>query len=76
MQEGRLPRTGRPEDGDQLAAFDAQVEPAQCNDIRLARAEDLEDVVQLERPPLDLLLTLGLAVEARYLHRKLWTISR
>jgi hypothetical protein len=36
----------------------------------------LEDVVQLERPPLDLLLTLGLLVEAPYLHRKLSTMSR
>jgi len=76
VQEGRLPRAGRAQHGDELPGVDSQVEAAQRDDIRLARAEDLEDVMELERPPLDLLLTLGLAVEAPYLHRKLSTISR
>ena len=76
VEKGRLPRARRAENRDELALVDPQVETPQRNYVVIACAEDLEYVVQLERPPLDLLLTLWLTVEAPYLHRKLSLISR
>ena len=76
VEQGRLSRAGRAENCHELAVLDSEIEPAQGDDVRVARAKDLEDVVQLESAPLDLLLALWLLVEAPYLHRKLWIISR
>ena len=76
MQEGRLAGAGRAEHRDELTALDAEVEAAQRDDVVLTGAIDLEDVVKLERPPIHLFLTLGLPVEAPYLHLKLSIISR
>src|SRR5437870_962811 len=51
-------------------------EPQRERDVlRRAGAVDPEHVDQLERAPVDL-LPFGLAVEASYLHRKLWMIKR
>ena len=77
LQRGALPGARRPEERDELAGLDAEVEPAQRDGLHRPRAVDLEDVVELERPEADLLaLLVRLAVEARYLHRKLSIISR
>ena len=59
-----------------LARLDAQVEPAQRDGLGGPRPEDPEDVVELERSERELVAPLGLAVEARQLHRKLSIISR
>src|SRR5580765_2029682 len=76
LEEGALPGPGRPEHGNMLALLDAQVEAAQRDGLRRARAVDLEDVVELERRRGPFLLARWLAVEARHLHLKLWIISR
>ena len=46
--------TRRAEQRDELARLDPQVEPAQRDGLGRARAEDLEDVVELERAERDL----------------------
>ena len=61
VEHRALARARGAEDGDRLALLDAV---------------DLEDVMELERSPGDLLTCLGLLVEAPYLHRKLSIISR
>ena len=76
VEERGFARARRTEDCDELAALDTEVESPQRDDICAAGSEDLENVVELERPPFDLLLKLGLPVETPYLHRKLSIISR
>jgi hypothetical protein len=71
-----LARAGWAEKSDDLALLDPQIEPPQRNGLRRARPVDLEDVVEFERAERDLLAPVGLAVEARYLQRKLSIISR
>ena len=76
MQRRALARPGRPEQRDELTRLDPQLEAAQRHRLRRAGAEDLEDVVELERAERDLLTAFRLAVEAPYLHRKLSIINR
>ena len=71
-----LARARRPEERDELARLDAQVEAAECDGLCRPGAEDLEDIAELERAELDLFMALGLAVEASQLHRKLSIINR
>ena len=63
-----LAATRGTDDRDQLAALDSEIEAAKRDRAGRARLVDLEDVVELERRPLDLLGgLLGLDVEAREL---------
>ena len=71
-----LPEPEGPNTATSSPRLDAKVEAAECNGLGGAGAEDLEDVVELDRTELDLVAVLGLAVEAPYLHRKLSIISR
>ena len=71
-----LPEPDGPKTRDQLARLDPQVETAQGDRLGRAGAEDLEDVVELERAEASSLAALRLAVEAPHLHRKLSIISR
>src|SRR5258706_15148578 len=61
-QHRRLAAPGRTENGDELMRRDAEVEPAEGNRFCVAGPEDLEDVMELERAPGDLVLPFGLAV--------------
>jgi len=76
VERRALPRPGRPEESCDLVLLDAQVEPAQRDRLSRTGAEDLEDVVQLERAEGDLVALGRLAVEASQRHRKLSIISR
>ena len=76
VEHRALAGAGRAEDRDELPRLDAQVEAAQRDGLGRPGAVDPEDVAQLERTPRDLVLDLGLAVEAAYLHRKLSIINR
>src|SRR2546423_5309934 len=61
-----LAATGGTDDRDQLAAFDSEIEAAKRDRASRAGLVDLEDVVELECRPLDLLGgLLGFGVEAR-----------
>ena len=73
---GALPRARGAEQCDELAGLDAEIEPAQGDGFSAAGAEDLEDVVELERAECNLVAPLRLVVKARYLHRKLSIINR
>src|SRR5581483_4061161 len=76
VKGGALPGARGAEQRHELARLDAEVEPAQGDGFGAAGAEDLEDVVELERAEGDLVAPLRLVVKARYLHRKLSIINR
>jgi hypothetical protein len=76
VERRALARSGRPEERDELAWLDAEVEPAQRDRLGGPGAEDLEDVVELERSERNPRVALRLAVEARYFHVKLSIINR
>jgi hypothetical protein len=76
MQRRALARPGRPQERNELAFLDPQAQPPERDGLGRARAVDLEDVVQLERPEGQLVSLLRLTVEAPQLHRKLSIISR
>ena len=77
-QHRALPGARRPEHRDDLTRLDPQVEAAQRDGLGRARAVDLEDVVELERTPIELRYPLRLVVERLRGHfsRKLWIIIR
>ena len=76
MEHRALAAPRRPEDGDELARLDPKVEAPEGDRLRGAGAKDAKDVAKLECAPGDLLLALGLPVEAPYLHLKLSIMSR
>jgi len=68
-EQAALAAARRADDPDQLSLGDLEVEAAEGNRLGRAGAVDLEDVVELERGPIDALL-LGLDVESSELGGK------
>lgn len=77
LKKRALARSGRPEQGHDLPALDPNVETAQRDRLDRSGPEELEDIVELERGPLELLRCADrFPVKAFYRQRKLRLIIR